>query len=91
MDEVADEAGVETDVENSRLVQLRAEIERLPTEHKQVVMMHYLDETSVNDIAALLSITPKAVEGRLYQARKTLKKRMDDPSSWKLLTRAILL
>ena len=54
-------------------------------------MMHYLDETSVNDIAALLSITPKAVEGRLYQARKTLKKRMDDPSSWKLLTRAILL
>ena len=91
LDEVADEAGVETDVENSRLVQLRAEIERLPTKHKQVVMMHYLDETSVNDIAVLLSITPKAVEGRLYQARKTLKKRMDDPSSWKLLTRAILL
>jgi len=87
LEEVADEAKVV----DSRLVQLRSEIERLPMKHKQVVMMHYLDETSVSDVAALLSITPKAVEGRLYQARKTLRKRMDDPSSWKFVAKAILL
>jgi RNA polymerase sigma-70 factor (ECF subfamily) len=36
--------------------------------------MHYLEETTVNEVAALLSITPKAVEGRLYQARRTLRR-----------------
>ena len=53
---------------------LRHAIERLPAKQRQVVLMHYLEETRVNDVAALLSVTAKTVEGRLYQARRTLRR-----------------
>lgn len=62
--------------EDERLERLRHSIQRLPDNQREVILMHYLDETSVNDVAALLSVTPKAVEGRLYQARKALKQMM---------------
>lgn len=57
---------------SEQLEALRQAIERLPAKQRQVVLMHYLDETSVNEIAALLSVTAKTVEGRLYQARRRL-------------------
>lgn len=47
-------------------------IERLPAKQRQVVLMHYLEETSVNEVASLLSVSAKTVEGRLYQARRSL-------------------
>ena len=59
---------------SEHLEALRQAIERLPARQRQVVLMHYLEETSVNDIAALLSVTAKTVEGRLYQARRTLRR-----------------
>ncbi len=67
--------------EDQRIVRLRTSIERLPKKQRQVVMMHYLEETSVKDVAALLSVSAKTVEGRLYQARRALKRMMDDTSS----------
>jgi RNA polymerase sigma factor (sigma-70 family) len=57
---------------------LRRAITRLPAGQRQVVLMHYLEETSVNQVAALLSITPKAVEARLYQARRSLRRLISD-------------
>jgi RNA polymerase sigma-70 factor (ECF subfamily) len=60
---------------------LRRAIERLPARQRQVVLMHYLEETSVNEVAALLSVTPKTVEGRLYQARRTLRRLLGNPIS----------
>ena len=45
------------------------------------LLMHYLEETSVKEIAALLSLTAKTVEGRLFQARRTLRRRLDDLSA----------
>jgi RNA polymerase sigma-70 factor (ECF subfamily) len=56
---------------------LRRAIGRLPAKQSQVVLMHYLEETTVNEVAALLSITPKAVEGRLYQARRALRRLLE--------------
>ena len=56
---------------------LRHAIERLPAKQRQVVLMHYLEETSVNEVATLLSISAKTVEGRLYQARRTLRRLLD--------------
>jgi RNA polymerase sigma-70 factor (ECF subfamily) len=53
---------------------LRRAIARLPARQRQAVLMHYLEETSVNEVAALLSVSAKAVEGRLYQARRTLRR-----------------
>ena len=43
--------------------------------------MHYLEETSVKDVANLLSISPKTVEGRLYQARRSLRRMLDEEVS----------
>lgn len=60
---------------------LRQAIERLPARQRQVVLMHYLEESSVNEVAALLSVTAKTVEGRLYQARRTLRRLLDNPVS----------
>ena len=67
--------------EDQRIVRLRTSIEQLSGKQRQVVMMHYLEETSVKEVAALLSVSVKTVEGRLYQARRALKRMMDDTSS----------
>jgi RNA polymerase sigma factor (sigma-70 family) len=53
---------------------LREAIERLSVEQRQVVFMHYLEETSVQEIATLLGTSLKTVEGRLYQARLSLRR-----------------
>jgi RNA polymerase sigma-70 factor (ECF subfamily) len=66
---------------SEHLQALRRAIERLPARQREVVMMHYLEETRINDIAALLATTAKTVEGRLYQARRTLRRLLEsDPS-----------
>jgi len=46
---------------------------RLSAPHQTVLRMHYLEQTSALEVAALLGVTAKAVEGRLYQARKALR------------------
>jgi RNA polymerase sigma-70 factor (ECF subfamily) len=60
-----------------RLDALRRAIDRLPAKQKEVVLMHYLEETSVKEVAMLLSVSPKTVEGRLYQARRALYQMLD--------------
>jgi RNA polymerase sigma factor (sigma-70 family) len=65
---------------DERLSHLQDAIDDLPVKLKQVVMMHYLETTCVKDIAALLSVSPKAIEGRLYQARRELKRMMGERS-----------
>lgn len=89
--EMLDQVAAMQPVFNERLVKLRAEILRLPKGQREVVMMHYLDETPVANVAALLSITLKSVEGRLYQARKTLRRQMNKSTSWTDVAKAVLL
>jgi RNA polymerase sigma-70 factor (ECF subfamily) len=48
--------------------------EQLSGEHQLVLRMHYLEGTSAREVAALLGLTAKAVEGRLFQARRALRK-----------------
>ena len=56
---------------------LRKAIQQLPGKQKQVVLMHYLEESSVKEVAALLGVSVKTVEGRLYQARRSLRRLLD--------------
>jgi RNA polymerase sigma factor (sigma-70 family) len=75
-------AAPEDAVSAERLEALRQAIDRLPVKLRQVVLMHYLEETSVKQIAALLSLSAKTIEGRLYQARRALARIMGHlPSS----------
>jgi RNA polymerase sigma factor (sigma-70 family) len=52
---------------------LRAAFGRLRPELQEILRMHYLEATSAREVAALLGVTTKAVEGRLYQARRALR------------------
>ncbi len=70
--------------------QLRDAIDRLGTRQRQVILMRYFEETPVVDIAALLSVTVKTVEGRLYQARRTLHRIMEPPPTSSPLGKAVL-
>lgn len=56
-----------------RQERLREAFEGLKTEHQNILRMYYLEETGTREVAALLGLTQKAVENRLYQARKALR------------------
>jgi len=58
---------------DERIGALRAAIDCLPDPQRAAVLVHYLDETSVREAAALLEVTEKVIEGRLYRARKRLR------------------
>ena len=88
--EAADNAAQQEAID-PRLERLRLEIERLPRKQREVVLMHYLEETTVADVAAILCVTPKTVEGRLYQARRRLRQRLDVAPSNLQIVKAILL
>jgi RNA polymerase sigma-70 factor (ECF subfamily) len=63
--------------EDERRAVLVAAFAELEAEHQTVLRMHYLEETSAREVAALLGTTPKAVEMRLYQARRALRERVE--------------
>ena len=73
-DEAVGSAADERTPEPQSHDELRGAIDRLPRRQREVVLMHYLDETRVSDVAALLGVPPKTVEGRLYQARRSLRR-----------------
>lgn len=64
----------EQDERRELLVRAFAE---LPAAQQTVLRMHYLESTSAREVAALLQLTPKAVEDRLYQARRALREHVD--------------
>lgn len=66
--------------QSEELEALERGIGLLPSKQREVILMHYLEETSVRDVAALLSLTPKAVEGRLFQARRNLHRMLSNES-----------
>ena len=56
---------------------LRRAFAELRVDHQEVLRMHYLEETTARNVAALLGITQKTVEMRLYQARRALRHFVD--------------
>jgi RNA polymerase sigma factor (sigma-70 family) len=75
---------------SDQILRLRQAIERLPARLRQVVLMHYLEETSVRQVAILLSVSIKTVEGRLYQARRSLRRMLDNDPPASLVGKALL-
>ena len=52
--------------------------ERLPPEYREALMLKYVEEISVAEIARVLEISEHAVESRLARARKSLRKRLGE-------------
>jgi RNA polymerase sigma-70 factor (ECF subfamily) len=48
-------------------------LQKLPTRHREVVVLRYLEEMSVAEIAEVLEVSRNAVEVRLNRARARLK------------------
>jgi RNA polymerase sigma-70 factor (ECF subfamily) len=55
---------------------VRAEVSRLPEDLREAIVLCEWEEKSVAEAAAILETTPKAVESRLYRARKILRDRL---------------
>lgn len=69
----ADDPAVPATPTDDRLEPLRAAFAELRPDFQEVLRMHYLEATSAREVAALLGASPKAVESRLYQARRALR------------------
>lgn len=65
--------------EHSEIAALvRDQIQRLPHDLKTVILLFEYEECSHETIAGVLGCTPKAVESRLYRARKRLRKALSN-------------
>ena len=52
-------------------------IDELPAKQREVMLLHYLQELSQAEIAAVLNVKPSAVGNRLFHAKAALKKKLD--------------
>ena len=59
-----------------RAAAVRAEVSRLPEDLREATVLCEWEECSIAEAAAILETTPKAVESRLYRARKVLRERL---------------
>lgn len=74
--EIAEEVGsAEVVVEQLRL---RAALDRLRTEHRIVLMLHYVDGASLSELAEALGRSYKGVEGLMSRARAALRTELED-------------
>lgn len=76
LDNEIPEKQAESQSEDSEI--LLAAIQRLQMKHRQLICMFYLEENKVKEIASLLQISEETIAGRLYQARKELKRIFED-------------
>ena len=61
-----------------RAAVVRAAVGKLPAELREAVILCEWEDVSAAEAAAILDTTPKAVENRLYRARKLLRDRLKD-------------
>ena len=74
-------AAVESDLQNSRLQKLDQAVAALPSQYKEPLLLTMMDGMSHEEAAAILKISAKAVEMRLYRARQQLREALDQPPS----------
>lgn len=53
-------------------------VRRLPKRQGQVVVLHYLEDLPVIDIAEILDLSPGTVKSHLHRARRTLRKKIEE-------------
>lgn len=53
---------------------LRRALACLSVHHREVLVLHVMEENSVEDVAAILKISPGTVKSRLFHARANLQK-----------------
>lgn len=79
-DQVADDRhSVEAEIIKSEEAEnVRRLVNGLPEKLKIVIIMYYMEEMSINDIASALGIPTGTVKSRMNKAKKILKERLSD-------------
>ena len=77
--EIADESETILDemIHTEQMALLRRELAFIKSDYRNIVVAYYIENKSVRDIAASLSISISAVQQRLHRARIILKEGMD--------------
>ena len=60
------------------LSSLLAEIDALPDDCREVILLYYYDDVTYREIADVLGVSPATVNARLTKARKLLRERMTE-------------
>ena len=63
-------------VATERAAAVRAAVERLPADMREVIILCEWQDLSAAEAAAILDTTPKAIDNRLYRARNLLRDRL---------------
>ena len=69
----------ESDCPTTRADELRhlmSEVERLPEEYREVLMLYYYQETTYQELADLLGVSGATINARLTKARSLLRERL---------------
>ena len=72
----ADPAPDSAAVATERAAAVRAEVERLPADMRDVIILCEWQDLSAAEAATILDTTPKAIDNRLYRARNLLRERL---------------
>ena len=76
---VVADAPIESDPQADRLRKLDQAVAALPSRYKEPLLLTMMDGMSHEETAAILKISSKAVEMRLYRARQQLREMLDQP------------
>jgi RNA polymerase sigma-70 factor (ECF subfamily) len=78
-DELLGQAAVETEPDLDRADEVRrllAEVEALPEDCREVVMLYYYQDVTYRDLAQTLGVSPATINARLTRARALLRERL---------------
>ncbi|MBR0146206.1 MAG: RNA polymerase sigma factor [Eubacterium sp.] len=72
-----DSLSVEEDVERREEIErIRQTVQTLPDKLRVVILMHFMEELSVEEISGILGIPEGTVKSRIHKAKKVLKERL---------------
>jgi len=60
-------------MDHETFAHVRSAVQQLPARDREAIVLHYLEQMSIHDVATLLGQSRNAVEVRLHRARKRLK------------------
>ena len=78
---LADEIPSHGESSNDSWDQLYQEIEQLPAECREVLMLYYYSDSTYQELAAMLEVSAATVNARLTKARKLLRHRLSGAGS----------
>ena len=78
-EDAAAEASDEHAVRDETAAQVRAAVTRLPAKYREAIVLRYLEELSIDDVAVALAVSRNVVEVRLSRGRNRLEKLLANP------------